>query len=258
MHSIVIPHRGRELHLELCLWALDRSATACGIDDWETVVVDDPVPADPDGFNKARALNLGIERARGDILTFLDVDAIVGARFLEAALCLEDASLDRCCYRVRKLPMCEDLRIQTAEDRAAYVSDLFEEYSRYPMAMESYGAYCIDVRRPPGPRGKRRVAWDQAMASGRPWGNSQFSIRREKLGDSRYDEEIGWHAEDIDMNMQLQARFGLDYRGRIFTAPDHAMFHLEHTEHPWDEPRRNLGSRRLAIHKKKRKQLLGW
>ena len=257
MHSVIIPHRGRETHLELCLWSLRRSACACGVTDWEPVVVDDPVPDDSDGFNKARALNLGIERARGDILTILDVDAIVGRRFLEAALCLLDApKLDRCCYRVRVLPIAEELRIETAVVRTVYVDELFSEYESYPQAMECYGTYCLDTRhRPPG-NGRGARAWDTAVASGKPWGNSQFSITRDKLGDVRYDESIGLHIEDMDMNMMLQDKFGKAYRSRIFTDAEHAMFHLDHKGHPWDN--RDLGMRRTRIHTLKRKRLLEW
>ena len=100
--------------------------------------------------------------------------------------------------------------------------------------------------------------WAQAMASGKPWGNSQFSITREKLGDVRYDERLGLHCEDMDMNMMLMVKFGGDYRGRIFTEPEHAMFHLNHKGHPWEPQKRNLASRRMKTHHQKRRELLGW
>jgi len=257
-HSVLIPHRDRNTHLGLCLWALDRSACLCGDSRWEAVVVDcgsRELPGGegpnlqvlldreaPEEFNKSRAYNLAIDRARGDILTFLDADAIVGKRFLEAALCLEDASLDRCCYRVRYLPMCEDLRIETAEDRGAYVDELFGDYDQYRRGMEAYGNYGTNVPKPNN--GQKN-----------PWGNSQFSITREKLGDLRFSEEIGWGIEDINMNMRLQAQFGNGYRGVIFTDPDHAMFHLEHPERAWNNNRFLASKRRL--HLLDRKRLMG-
>lgn len=256
LHSILIPHRDRNQHLGLCLWSLDRSACACGVTDWEVVIVDCGSRRLPEGtgphmrvivdrdapesFNKSRALNLAMDQARGDVLTFLDADAIVGERFLEAAGCLADASLDRCCYRVRYLPMEESVRVETAEDRAAYVSELFEDYTRYELAQESYRRHDLD---------RRRVH----NVAGQPWGNSQFSMLRGRLNGHRFDEEIGYPLEDWDMAMRLEVEFGQGYRGRIFTDPEHAMFHLRHAAPSWVT--RGWLSQRRALYRQKRHSL---
>ena len=258
-HSVLIPHRDRNAHLGLCLWALDRSACLSGVFDWEVVVVDCGSGELPRGegpniqvirdteapkeFNKSRAYNLGIETARGDVLTFLDADAVVGKLFMEAALCLEDASLDRCCYRVRYLPEAEAEGIVPLVTREERVDELFDRYPEFGMGLEAYRSFHMDIRRHP-------------KIGGEPWGNSQFSITREKLGDVRYDEEIGWGIEDMDMNMMLQAKFGDGYLARIFTDPEHAMFHLEHPERPWNN--NGFLARRRRLHRLKRKERLGW
>lgn len=238
-HSILIPHRDRNRNLGLCLWSLLRSARHLDRCDWEVVVVDSgskTVPQDgecwrvvtdldpPADFNKSRCLNVGIESARGCVLTILDADAIVGKRFLESADCLDDPSILRCCYRVRYLPPTEDIRIETAEDRAAYVDELFGSYDDYRRGLEAYGTHDRNVPEP-------------VSGTVQPWGNSQFSIRRDALGDLRYDEQIGWGLEDQDMNLRLQALFGPFYRATIFTDSDHAMFHVEGPEQPWRDKR---------------------
>jgi len=258
-HSVLIPHRDRRRHLDICLWSLDRSAGLSGASDWEVVVVDcgsGELPCGegpniqvvrdteaPREFNKSRAYNLGIEAARGDVLTFLDADAVVGKLFMEGVQCLAEERLDRCCYRVRYLPMAEAETLGAPATRAERADELFDRYPEFGMGLEAYRSFHLDIRRHP-------------KIGGEPWGNSQFSITREKLGDVRYDEEIGWGIEDIDMNMMLQAKFGDGYRACIFTDPDHAMFHQEHPERPWNN--NGFLARRRRLHRLKRKERLGW
>jgi len=261
-HSVLIPHRDRNDHLGLCLWALDRSARRCGISDWEVVVVDCGSREKPSGgggtmrvivdpeapaeFNKSRAYNLAIDAARGDVVTFLDADAIVASRFLDVATVLAtDASVDRCCYRVRYLPGMEAIHIQVAEDRDAYVDELFSEYESYRKAVEFYGRH----DRPDSTVPANRRPFMQA------WGNSQFSVRRADLAGLRFDEEIGWGMEDMDFNMQLEARFGDGYRGVIATDSEHAMLHLEHPERAWREDRRLAP--KIRMYRDNRKRIAG-
>ena len=71
-----------------------------------------------------------------------------------------------------------------------------------------------------------------------PWGNSQFSIRRDTLADLRYDEEyVGYGLEDQDLMMRLEHRLGESYRSFIWTDGQHAMFHLEHPPGEWRQDR---------------------
>jgi len=65
------------------------------------------------------------------------------------------------------------------------------------------------------------------------FGNSQFAITREKLGDLRFNEEYeGAGYEDIWMNREIWRKYGLEYRTIEATEPAYNMLHLAH---PRDE-----------------------
>ena len=260
-HSILIPHRNRDRQLELCLWSIHRSAIECGVKEYEVVAADsgqngvcvdgwasgwyrvipDPVP--PAVFNKPRCLNLAIDAARGEILTFLDADAIVGKRFMETVDAFDrEPSLVRVNYRVRYLAEDDALGIEMAADKAAHVDSLFAHYDSFPHGWEAYGHHHLNT-------------WTDSV---QPWGNSQFSICRKDLRGCRPDEAYaGRGQEDMDFNCQLEAAWGEAYRGVIFTDADHAMFHQRHEYEPeWnDEGRKRLNNERYRA---KRMKLLGF
>ena len=141
MHSIIIPHRNRLGLFNHCIYSIHRSATMCDARSWEIVLVDcgEVFPStrgkhvrvvrdDGQGevYNKARALNIGIEQARGDVLTFLDGDMIVGGGWMDCVRRLEDAELVRVAYRVRYLPVkapLEDLHAMPTDLRWGCRSD---------------------------------------------------------------------------------------------------------------------------------------
>lgn len=252
--SIIIPHRNRNDRLAICIDSLERAAPFFGRNDWEAVVVDNHshhapqarmlgaharVVNDPqDGplYNKAKALNLGIDSSDGQILTFLDADAIVGKWFFRGALLLVDGEYHRVCYRVRKIPL--------ANIEAIPQSQLFDNYDSYERAFEAYGKW--DNNRPPNNR------------NAQPWGNSQFSITRDALGETRYEEAYEGHGyEDLDMNMRLWAKWGRDYRGCIRTESAEAMFHIDNaTDDPtWNDAHAEVRS--AARYREKRDEILG-
>jgi len=253
-HTIIIPHRNRNRHLELCLWSILRSIDAVRLSDVEILVVDhgsDRRPASNDArvrvvvderpmpcgtittrigtvktyqnaFCKSRLLNLGIEQAQGDVITILDADAVVGMMWASGATLLSRVNIHRVCYRVRYLEKGEAacLLDQTVDRDEEYFR-LFRAYNDHRLAWEAHGH--------PGTNG----------SVGQPWGNSQFSMRRVDIGNLRFDERyVGKGLEDIDFNRQVYQKFGEAFRGAIFTQSDYAMFHMRHDydQDCWSDP----------------------
>jgi hypothetical protein len=213
-------------------------------DDRVQVIVDDrPMPCGrirtkigttlqyDNAFCKARLLNLGIEHAKGEVITILDADAIVGIRWACCAEMLQHTNIHRVAYRVRYLKK-EMLPVLYGGDRNVIVSHCFANYDDHRVGWEAYG----------------HPQYNHAEAGGRvrepepgaqPWGNSQFSMRRDDIGDLRYDEGyVGKGLEDIDFNRQIHDQLGKAFRGEIFTHAEYAMFHLQHDydEANWGDP----------------------
>jgi glycosyltransferase involved in cell wall biosynthesis len=238
-HSIIIPTRNRNDTLALCLWSIHRSAAHCSIDDYEVIVADNgsrvpPTHETPNVkvlqtlpvtkyFNKPRCQNTAIQEARGDVLSFLDADAIVGQKWMECANYLCDRpDLTKLCYRVRLIPAELKQTLMDADAREATVAVMFDHYdamdkrgqgrpqARYGLAHEAYGR---PERKLPHP--------------GPIFGNSQFSLRRDVLDDTRYNEAYeGRGLEDVWMIRELWKRNPSTYKAEIWTDAHHAMFHV--------------------------------
>lgn len=230
-NSIIIPHRGRPEHLKLCLWSIERSADYCGSPDYEVVIVE-PEDGEMPVFNKAVLLNRGMERATGEVLTFLDVDAIVGREWMRGVESLQDAEVCKACYRVRYL---DPFVGQTAfafwkSFGEPYRFDLeFGLYDAFPLAWESWKHHDLNRYEP----------------NSQPHGNSQFSMRAEDMEGLRWDESyVGKGFEDLDMMRQIERKFGDRYRAVLDTRPERCMFHLKHSYDPeWGDNRRQLANR---------------
>lgn len=267
-HSIIIPHRRRIAHLGLCLRSIAASAKITGLDqpqNLEILVVHNASPSGPGQselhalrgglaercpwgrlivdesempvFCKSRLLNRGIEEARGEILTFLDADAIVGWRWLDSVciakwIPVEPAGIHRLCYRVKKLPLAASQAATAAGDEALEIA--WRSYERLPRAFEAWGVYNTNApigTAPPPPDSPQGVR-------GQPWGNSQFSIPRAVLGELRYDEEFRGHGfEDLAMLRAISEKLGKSYRAQLLADADHALIHLMHDyEADWKSP----------------------
>ncbi len=230
--SIIIPCRHRWRNAALCSWSIDRSAEVCGIDDYEIIVVyNGPCSLLGDFCGEARHRlvqehsempvlnkpclhNLGIKVSRGDVLTFLDADALVGRRWMENVARLNDPTLTKLCYRVRSLPEDYGDMLFTTHTRAALLDAWFARYDHWKQLHEGYG---LPERNHYGP--------------GVCFGNSHFSIRRdtlERLGNLRYNEEyIGRGHEDLWMIRELWKRNPDNYHAEIVTDSDHAVFNID-------------------------------
>ncbi|MHC4302462.1 MAG: glycosyltransferase [Planctomycetota bacterium] len=244
LHSVIIPHRNRNRQIYQAIWSIADSAYRSGCLDYEIVVVDhnsrqkppSPIPVRivvcqdrPGVLNKSRLCNLGIEAADGDILSFVDADMLVGRNWAadtQKVLRKPDGPT-RLAYRVRHLKIIDQAHINTdlvlaqldacdGNDaaRRALQQTWFDKYKEFTRAFEAYGN--------PEDGNKPKVKTPV-------FGNSQFSIRRDVLGDLRFNEEFvgaGW--EDIWMAWAIWKRAGDSYRGAIFADADQAMLHIWH------------------------------
>ena len=234
-HSIVIPHRNRWRNLALCVWSIDHSADVCGIDDYEIIVVNDGpgapledyggavqhriIDAKPRGylFNKPYCQNIGIEASRGEVVTFLDADAIVAPLWMS---CVERLSreplLTRLCYRVRYLPLRTEESALWRLDRPVILTMWESQYSTLALAHEAYGY--------PEHNGPAKSSRRGHLI----FGNSQFSMRRDVLGTLRYNEAYegrGW--EDLWFIRETWMRDPTAYRAEIVTDGPHALLHVQ-------------------------------
>jgi glycosyltransferase involved in cell wall biosynthesis len=229
-----------DLNSEILPWAVDLVRALCP--EHGTFPVGVLRLTTPDrGFNKCRALNAGLDVAGGSTITFLDVDAIVGPRWLEGVRHLdEDPSLIRLCYRVWQLHE-DQLRQLNDAVKGNYweqhVDKLFDKFNtgKFTLRYEAYHQIGKRWKYVPS-RGWR--GWPNSYGP-HVWGNSQFSMRRADIGGLRYDEVTfpqGDH-EDLDFLQQINKKFEGRYVGQILTDPDHGMLHIFSAGEPdWYTP----------------------
>jgi hypothetical protein len=189
----------------------------------------------------------GARQPQGDdVLTFIDCDAVAGAEWMMGAKALADGRITRLCYRVR-YPRQPDADAVLADWplEARKVDDVFARYDSFRLGYEAYGD--PDRNHPARRTGRttKRVQnyWGGALnddgrhnlteGEDNPQGNSQFSIRRDALGDIRYDEEyVGRGFGDLDVNRRIYAAAGKSYRGAIDYRPARNLLHLPHGYQP--------------------------
>lgn len=241
-HSIVIPHRRRVWNLAACLRSLQRSSEATGVHDYEVIVVNDreePLlrsvfPTTPHlriidlhraskPFNKCILQNVGIEASSGSVLSFLDADAVVGRDWL-LNVCDRLDGLTKLCYRVKRLPCDISCLVGADDERFDKECELaFRRWDNLP-----HGLLAFEGRGRP----------DTNAPTGEPlFGNSQFSISREVLGDLRFDEEYeGAGFEDIAMNRAIWRAHYTTYRADMPTEPERCILHISHSRLCSEQP----------------------
>jgi hypothetical protein len=248
LHSIIIPHRNRNRQIYQAIWSIADSAYRSGCLDYEIIVVDynsrqkppSPIPVRivvcedrPGVLNKSRLCNLGIEAAQGDILSFVDADMLVGRNWAAGTqkVLRKPDGPTRLAYRVWHLKIDDQAHVNSdlvldwldacdGDDarRRSLQQAWLDDHERFTRAFEAYGK--------PEDGNKPRVKVPV-------FGNSQFSIRRDVLGDLRFNEEFtgaGW--EDIWMAWAIWKQAGDSYRGAIFPDTDHGMLHIWHGPRP--------------------------
>jgi hypothetical protein len=225
-HSIVIPYRNRQLTLPGCVASIIRSAEHCGIVDYEIVVVENwsDIPPEPGPhvrvvvhpgdmpvFNKSALMNLGIESSDSELVSIVDADAIVGAKWMRAAEIA--AAYTKVCYRVWNAPA---LATECTADAVRRLPLAFEARERPDLNMPVQSA---------------------AHSVGRMFGNSQFTIARATLGGLRFNEAYsGRGYEDIEFNWRLWVHAGTEYSACLIPLPEYNMIHRRHPKAPgWDD-----------------------
>lgn len=254
LHSIIIPALNRDRHLAVCLASIHHSARVCQVSNFEIVVAGDTVirdvgfrlisfknatpvelgPNEPMPYWKTAAQNTGLASAAGDTLTFLDADAVVAPRWFENLERLEDDALTKLAYRVKYATYTE----WGNGHNWLWAFEHYDELAGCGIAFEAYGAADHDW--------SHRISQGDSPAE-EPFGNSHFSIRRDRLGNLRFDERyIGRGYDDIHFNRLIADHYGDAYRCEIVTDGSHALFNIQHPQSdnfcagPWNERNRRL------------------
>ncbi len=250
MLSIIIPFRetaavDRWRPLEICLWSICRSVSHAELADWEVCIADDSAepripkfapsrlryihvpPLRDKPWNKPRILNLAMGIATGDVLMFIDADAILGRdTVLDTLWAFKDEDLVKVCYRVRQIhdgdpPRNCRTQVLTSTNLEATVSEMFRFYHEHHLAYESYGE-AYDGHR----KGPKRT-------TGMPFGNSQFAIRRQDM--IPYNEDFeGGGFEDLWMSRELGRIFRHAYKSVILTEPESGLLVIAQKEYEKD------------------------
>ncbi|MFZ5832441.1 MAG: glycosyltransferase family A protein [Planctomycetota bacterium] len=236
-HSIIVTHRDRHAHLAWLVWSIWWCAEQTRRRDFEVVVVHagEPVPSLPGFcrivrheqpmpvFHKTLLQSIGIDHAVGDVLTFLDADAIVGPQWLGAVdALLSDPSLTKLCYRVYGFRAPAN-QFANPWDRPhdANVADydwIWRYYRRFDHAFEG-----------------RRLPHTSPPTGEPLFGNSHFSILRSNLGTTRPPLEfIGAAYEDIAFNRAIWHAHGDRYRARLAADPPQAVARILHKRYQGD------------------------
>jgi glycosyltransferase involved in cell wall biosynthesis len=216
----------------MCLCWIAASADMCGA-DYEVIVADAGSDTPPDLsacararlveaprtklFNKPVALNAGMDAAAGDIVTFLDADAIVGPEFMRGP----DLGGEVCrwCYRV----WYTDVPPGDAEAWKLL-------FARTDKLTRGYEARCTP-----------ESGWHSNSSHAVPlFGNSQASMRAadlKGLGLRHNEAYAGRGFEDLEFMRHVWFAFGASYRAGMHAEPERNLVMLRHRyEADWSAP----------------------
>ena len=185
-------------------------------------------PGEPSPYWKAKALNTGLDCSNGDVLVFLDADSLVNGFSLatldfllrprKTGLKFKDAKKKK----MKRMPMVSTkaaYRVKYISPDQVVIGNQLELWNTSPMAFEGIYKADTDMREYIGePPIDRRLHF----------GNSQFAVTRERMGNLRWDENyIGRGFEDIDMNARMSFYHGSEYRCQLITTWFSSIFHIK-------------------------------
>jgi len=171
-------------------------------------------------FNKCALLNTGVHESRGNLLTFLDADAMVCPNFVKNMAEHDWKFGEKACHTVRYLPATDRPEVLDAlEHDETTLAEIFR--------MEQL------MQKGPMARGKPHVF--HRVCGTTIFGNSQFTITRETLGDCRWDERFsGGKLEDADMNLRIADALGTQYKPFIPADGEASIICFRHPHiKPW-------------------------
>lgn len=247
MNSIIYAYRNRPSMLRACLRSIELFSKTVPNKSFEIVLVDlgsenskpivkkydDLIPLkyywiDYKGiFWKTKALNYGVKRCSGDIVTILDIDGLIGPSFLSGTHCyFSDPSNTntRLSHRVR-IMYGNMNRFFSSNDNFTekdIYSFILNRIKLTKMTQERYSVECRLLRDIPKDQHTPYLEENEVV------GCSHCSLSKDNyisIGGCN-EEFIGHGCEDLEFNLRCMRKLKV---GRMLRDPEYNIFHIEHS-----------------------------